>query len=250
MLRAMGYVNARLVRMHAGGDWADEMFLIYRGVVRIVELSEELGHGIYLKDGDYFGEIAVLTGGRRMMSVRAVTYCHLYSLQQKLLERILQQHPDCINNLLVNMMGACEQPCSPDPVARRANGRAPSRPPCLPGAGRLATARLGFEAGVRSRTASVICSACSRMFCSRTVSFPLAPLLAFFAHPLPAHVRLGRSVAFSTQMRTSTRSSSRSWQSQQILAVVATRATSDRYDRVRIPVAAQGRGRNERACLQ
>ena len=61
------------------------------------------------------------------MSVRAVTYCHLYSLQQKLLERILQQHPDCINNLLVNMMGACEQPCSPDPVARRANGRAPSR---------------------------------------------------------------------------------------------------------------------------
>lgn len=184
---------------HAGGDWADEMFLIYRGVVRIVELSEELGHGIYLKDGDYFGEIAVLTGGRRMMSVRAVTYCHLYSLQQKLLERILQQHPDCINNLLVNMMGACEQPCSPDPVARRANGRAPSRPPCLPG--RLATARLGFEAGVPSRTASVICSACSRMFCSRTVSFPLAPLLAFFAHPLPAHVRLGRSVAFASAHR-------------------------------------------------
>ena len=39
-----------------------------------------------------------------MMSVRAVTYCHLYSLQQKLLERILQQYPECVNNLVVNMM--------------------------------------------------------------------------------------------------------------------------------------------------
>ena len=39
-----------------------------------------------------------------MMSVVASTYCHLYSLQQRLLEKILQQHPECINNLLVNMM--------------------------------------------------------------------------------------------------------------------------------------------------
>jgi hypothetical protein len=90
------------------GDWADEMFLIYRGVVKLVELSEQEGRGIYLKDGDYFGEIAVLTGGKRMMSVRAVTYCHLYSLQQRLLERILQQYPECIDNLLVNMMDTYE----------------------------------------------------------------------------------------------------------------------------------------------
>ena len=75
-----------------------------REVVKLVELSESEGRNIYLKDGDYFGEIAVLTGGRRMMSVRAVTYCHLYSLQQKLLERILQQYPECVNNLVVNMM--------------------------------------------------------------------------------------------------------------------------------------------------
>lgn len=240
---------------HAGGDWADEMFLIYRGVVRIVELSEELGHGIYLKDGDYFGEIAVLTGGRRMMSVRAVTYCHLYSLQQKLLERILQQHPDCINNLLVNMMGACEQPCSPDPVARRANGRAPSRPPCLPG--RLATARLGSR-GWGSRLGCAHVPHLLSVLLAH-VCFARALCLSLWRHcspSLPAHYPptsggVGRSVPrFGTQMRTSTRSSSRSWQSQQILAVVATRATSDRYDRVRIPVAAQGRGRNERACLQ
>jgi len=84
------------------------MFLIYRGVVKLVELSESEGASIYLKDGDYFGEIAVLTGGKRMMSVRAVTYCHLYSLQQRLLERILQQHPECIDNLLVNMMDTYE----------------------------------------------------------------------------------------------------------------------------------------------
>jgi len=90
------------------GDWADEMFLIFRGVVKLVELSEAEGRSIYLKDGDYFGEIAVLTGGRRMMSVKAVTYCHLYSLKQKLLEKILQQYPDCVNNLLINMMDTYE----------------------------------------------------------------------------------------------------------------------------------------------
>ena len=72
------------------------------------------------------------------MSIKAVTYCHLYSLQQKLLEVtrqqhtpritsysrlpdpasltkyrppsqvILQQHPECIDNLLQNMMNAYE----------------------------------------------------------------------------------------------------------------------------------------------
>ena len=91
-------------RIITQGDWADEMFLIFRGVVKLVELSEQEGRSIYLKDGDYFGEIAVLTGGKRMMSVRAVTYCHLYSLQQKLLEKILQQYPECVNNLVMNMM--------------------------------------------------------------------------------------------------------------------------------------------------
>jgi len=85
------------------GDWGDEMFLIYRGVVNLVEISEQAGKAVYLRDGDYFGEIAVLTCGKRMVSVRAVTYCHIYSLRQRLLERILQQHPECITNMLINM---------------------------------------------------------------------------------------------------------------------------------------------------
>ena len=68
------------------GEWGDEMFVIYRGVVLLVELSETEGRPLYMKDGDYFGEIAALTGGQRFMSIKAVTYCHLYSLQQKLLE--------------------------------------------------------------------------------------------------------------------------------------------------------------------
>lgn len=68
------------------------MFVIYRGVVLLVELSETEGRPLYMKDGDYFGEIAALTGGQRFMSIKAVTYCHLYSLQQKLLEVTHQQH--------------------------------------------------------------------------------------------------------------------------------------------------------------
>ena len=115
------------------GAWGDEMFLIYRGVVKLVELSESTGVGVYLTDGDYFGEIAVLTGGRRMMSVRAVTYCHLYSLQQRLLEGILQQHPECINNLLINMMAAYANfediKAQIFALARKPSGVAPEAPP-------------------------------------------------------------------------------------------------------------------------
>ena len=72
------------------------MFVIYRGVVLLVELSETEGRPLYMKDGDYFGEIAALTGGQRFMSIKAVTYCHLYSLQQKLLEVLLHSktHPE------------------------------------------------------------------------------------------------------------------------------------------------------------
>ena len=33
-----------------------------------------------------------VTGGERFMSIKAVTYCHLYSLQQKLLE-VTHPHP-------------------------------------------------------------------------------------------------------------------------------------------------------------
>ena len=78
------------------GEWGDEMFVIYRGVVLLVELSETEGRPLYMKDGDYFGEIAALTGGQRFMSIKAVTYCHLYSLQQKLLEVLLHSktHPE------------------------------------------------------------------------------------------------------------------------------------------------------------
>lgn len=35
------------------GEWADEMFLIYRGSVRLVEISEQQGYDVFLKDGGY-----------------------------------------------------------------------------------------------------------------------------------------------------------------------------------------------------
>ena len=88
------------------GAKGDEFFIISEGVV--VQLDEDdQGNSMpraYLHPGSYFGELAALLGGRRHESILALTHCFLYSLNHAALEDILHQHPECIDNMLANMM--------------------------------------------------------------------------------------------------------------------------------------------------
>lgn len=46
-----------------------------------------------LSDGSYFGEICLLTNARRVASVRAETYCNLFSLSVEHFNAVLDQYP-------------------------------------------------------------------------------------------------------------------------------------------------------------
>jgi CRP-like cAMP-binding protein len=72
------------------GDPGPEMFLICRGQVEV--LSDSGGVIATLKEGDIFGELAVLLGEKRTATVRAKTPCDLFVLEKNDFNRILREH--------------------------------------------------------------------------------------------------------------------------------------------------------------
>jgi glucose-6-phosphate 1-dehydrogenase len=72
------------------GDMGKEMYLIVRGEV---EVLDELGNVIRtLKDGEIFGEIAILMSKPRTANVRAQTPCDFFVLEKADFNRILRDH--------------------------------------------------------------------------------------------------------------------------------------------------------------
>jgi CRP-like cAMP-binding protein len=67
------------------------MYLIARGEVEVLDDS---GRTIKtLKDGDFFGEVAILLSTPRNANVRAKTGCDLWVLDKSDFHRILHDHP-------------------------------------------------------------------------------------------------------------------------------------------------------------
>jgi len=73
------------------GDSAEEMYLICRGEVEVIENQDRLV-GI-LNDGDFFGEIGLLMSIPRTATIRARTLCDLFVMKRADFVRILQDHP-------------------------------------------------------------------------------------------------------------------------------------------------------------
>eukprot|EP01062_Namystynia_karyoxenos_P082688 TRINITY_DN9368_c0_g1_i1.p1 TRINITY_DN9368_c0_g1~~TRINITY_DN9368_c0_g1_i1.p1 ORF type:complete len:899 (+),score=212.55 TRINITY_DN9368_c0_g1_i1:79-2697(+) len=79
------------------GEMGREMFFLAHGVVEV--LVEDPGTGeehqvCILRDGSWFGEIAILKEGVRTASVRTITACDLFCLGKEDFQRILDAHPD------------------------------------------------------------------------------------------------------------------------------------------------------------
>nr|XP_040572916.1 potassium/sodium hyperpolarization-activated cyclic nucleotide-gated channel 3-like isoform X1 [Lepeophtheirus salmonis] len=73
------------------GTIGTKMYFIQEGIVDIV-----MSNGIVatsLSDGSYFGEICLLTNARRVASVRAETYCNLFSLTVDNFNSVLEMYP-------------------------------------------------------------------------------------------------------------------------------------------------------------
>lgn len=67
------------------------MYFIQEGIVDIVMGNGDVATS--LSDGSYFGEICLLTNARRVASVRAETYCNLFSLSVEHFNAVLDQYP-------------------------------------------------------------------------------------------------------------------------------------------------------------
>ncbi|KAG8456651.1 hypothetical protein GDO86_002435 [Hymenochirus boettgeri] len=72
------------------GAVGKKMYFIQHGVAGVITKSSR---DLKLTDGSYFGEICLLTKGRRTASVRAETYCRLYSLSVENFNEVLEEYP-------------------------------------------------------------------------------------------------------------------------------------------------------------
>uniref|UniRef100_A0A4X2JUB7 Cyclic nucleotide-binding domain-containing protein n=1 Tax=Vombatus ursinus TaxID=29139 RepID=A0A4X2JUB7_VOMUR len=72
------------------GTIGKKMYFIQHGVVSVLTKGNK---EVKLSDGSYFGEICLLTRGRRTASVRADTYCRLYSLSVDNFNEVLEEYP-------------------------------------------------------------------------------------------------------------------------------------------------------------
>ena len=76
----------RLIR---AGDQADVVYFIAAGEVEVVVN----GHKSRMGPGDFFGEIALLSGQSRSADVIALDFCKLLTLSQRDFRELLRRYP-------------------------------------------------------------------------------------------------------------------------------------------------------------
>jgi voltage-gated potassium channel len=79
------------------GELGDEMFVIGHGVVDVI--LEDGSIVAQLHEGQFFGEAALLKETTRNANVRASTYTDLYRLSKDDFLRIIENHPELLENL-------------------------------------------------------------------------------------------------------------------------------------------------------
>jgi small-conductance mechanosensitive channel/CRP-like cAMP-binding protein len=98
--------DARLLRFGRGEKIIEEgkegrsMFILVRGSADVfVRVNEEQRHVATLKDGDYCGEMSLLTGEPRSATVKALTDCEMWELGKDTLADILAENKALVERL-------------------------------------------------------------------------------------------------------------------------------------------------------
>lgn len=88
-------------RIVCQGAPGDSMFIVAKGVVAVTLIDEKSGvHEVaQLSEGQYFGEMALLTGEPRTATIRAATDVIVLEIPKKALEGILEQRPQLAQNI-------------------------------------------------------------------------------------------------------------------------------------------------------
>jgi hypothetical protein len=78
------------------GEPGDRLYMLTSGMVRAFRKDRASGRQLRvadLKEGAFFGEVSILTGGPRTATVAALTPCELLELDRATLDSIRQTHP-------------------------------------------------------------------------------------------------------------------------------------------------------------
>jgi voltage-gated potassium channel len=102
------------------GEPGEDMFFISRGHCEVIGPD---GRSIVasLREGDFFGEMALLEHRPRSASVRAATYCDLYRLDKASFDRVTAKFPEFGAHIGAKSAGRRQQ--GTGPVPRRASAR-------------------------------------------------------------------------------------------------------------------------------
>ena len=80
------------------GEIGSRMYFISRGSVDVVSENGREIHAT-LREGNFFGEIALLMSQPRTASIRAMDYCDVYSLDKEQFESIMRDFPDVLQRI-------------------------------------------------------------------------------------------------------------------------------------------------------
>jgi voltage-gated potassium channel len=79
------------------GDVGKEMFFVVKGELEV--LTKEGQRLAVLKDGDFFGEIAIFANKPRTATVKSLTYCDLYSLNKNAFDYVVSKYEDILSQI-------------------------------------------------------------------------------------------------------------------------------------------------------
>ncbi len=75
------------------GEVGFDMYFISRGSVDVMSADEQTIYAT-LREGQFFGEIALLLSTPRNATIKAREYCDLYRLDKETFDRVLKRYPE------------------------------------------------------------------------------------------------------------------------------------------------------------
>jgi signal transduction histidine kinase len=98
-------VGARQIVLRDGDD-SNDLYVILSGKVRIYK-HDETGKEVELKaeqEGDFFGELALLDGGKRSATVATLTPCEFFVLHREAFLSLLQSSPSLLTKMFAALV--------------------------------------------------------------------------------------------------------------------------------------------------
>ena len=85
------------------------MYFIESGEIKIMKIIGDVDVNIaYLSAGDFFGEMALITGSRRVVSSLAITDCNLHVMDKEAFMSNIANNRDFVSRILVTLVHRLE----------------------------------------------------------------------------------------------------------------------------------------------